>query len=106
MKIEDLRDSALLAVERIHRSGVSVFGGEGVDLDEVLRLEAFRGRTRFRRTTAQAIYEAGFAIEKTFGPRHYTIWTPDTSDAALQRLVGAFGPVERMKQRKPPWPRG
>lgn len=74
---------------------LSMFGGEGSSALEIVALVPdLLKRTYYRESTAGALYDLGFGIEKTRGPWHYTIWLPDMEDAVLNAFIGALGPSE------------
>ena len=83
--------SAELTAERSNRPGISVFGGEGLELERVLARHSIP-HPKVRTTTAGRLREADFEIEQTGRPGHFTIWLPDMTDNALVRLVAAFDP--------------
>ncbi len=89
MSLPVLRLAAEVTAEKLGSPGVSVFGGEGWTLEDVLA-QASIPHAQVRVTSAGRLRAAGFEVEKTLGAGHYTVWLPDVEDDTLSRLADAF----------------
>lgn len=94
MLLEDLRNAAETALVRLGKPGISVYGGEGLAVKDVL-LQNPLPNPKIRKTTGGRLRAAGFDFEQTFRAGHYTVWLPDTGDETLVRLADTFDPPER-----------
>jgi hypothetical protein len=78
--------------------GLSVFGAIDAPIEDLAA--AIRAPySQIRRTTARALYDRGFWISKTSGPRHYTVWVHDIEHGALEVFEQAFLPPEPFPRR-------
>jgi hypothetical protein len=76
MGLRDLEYSANVCKTKTGRPGVSVFGGAGLTVREVIKRSGIP-HPKLRTCVVRKLEEAGFKVEQTGdNPLHYTVWLP------------------------------
>ena len=95
MLMEDLERAVNVPLRGFGRRGLSVYAGEGLTARDLLTSVPTLARYgSFRQTTVGTLVEAGFDLQRTGGPRHYTLWVGDDYIRDLYRLQNLFDPPE------------